>query len=465
MADPIRASSSDQLDLLCRQFGADASLPFAPLLSADRVAGALTDVGAGGRDCLYSPVLTLWAFLSQCLCPDGSCRQAVARVLAWLVSQGQRPCSSATGAYCKARQRLPLDLFTRLARSTGRDLAEQLPNAWRWRGHRVKMVDGSTVTMSDTSELQEAYPQHGQQAAGLGFPIARIVVVFCLACGTVLDAALGKYQGKATGENSLFRSLADGVEANDVFIGDRFYGTFWELALLRQRGAYGVFRVHQRRRIDFRTGHRLGPYDHVVRWPKPSDRPESMAAAEYAGLPAAVLVREVRVVVQQPGFRTKVLVLATTLLDPEAYPVDALAELYRQRWHAELNLRSLKGPLGLDVLRCKSPAMVAKEFWARLLAYNLIRGVMTQAARQQGIRPEQVSFTGALQTLAEFARLVVSADATTRPVLWATLLAAIAQHQVGDRPNRTEPRARKRRPKAYPLLRTPRSQARTHGRR
>jgi hypothetical protein len=447
--------------MLCRQFGADAQLPFAPLLNAERVATILAEEEATGRDCLYTPALTLWAFLSQCLCPDGSCRQAVARVLAWLLSHGAKACSAKTDPYCKARQRLPLGLFTRLVRTTGRDLAEQLPDGWRWRGHRVKLVDGSTVTMPDTPALQAAFPQQCQQASGLGFPIARVVVVFCLACGTVLDAAMGKYQGKATGENKLFRALTDGVAANDVFVGDRFYGSFCELALLHQRGAHGVFRVNQCRRIDFRTGQRLGPNDHVVTWRKPARCPDGMDEATYADLPAELRVREVRVIVRQRGFRTQVLVLATTLLDPQAYPAGALADLYRQRWHTELNLRSLKGPLGLDVLRCKTPAMVEKEFWARLLAYNLIRGVMAQAALAHGTRPERVSFKGALQTLAECAPLLDSADAASRNAVWATILKAVAGHRVGDRPDRIEPRAKKRRPKAYPLLRLPRAQART----
>jgi hypothetical protein len=377
------------------------------------------------------------------------------------MSRGARACSAKTDPYCKARQRLPLRLFTRLVRATGRDLAEQLPDDWRWRGHRVKLVDGSTITMPDTPALQAAFPQQCQQALGLGFPIARVVVVFCLASGTVLDAALGKYQGKATGENKLFRALADAIEADDVLVGDRYYGSYWELALLNRRTAYGVFRVHQCRRVDFRTGQRLGPNDHVVTWRKPAQRPEGMDEATYAGLPDELRVREVRVVVRQCGFRTKLLVLATTLLDPQAYPADALADLYRRRWQAELDLRSLKGPLGLDVLRCKTPAMIEKEFWARLLAYNLIRGVMAQAAQAHGARPEQISFKGALQTLAECAALAVSADAHPRAALWATILAAIAGHRVGDRPDRIEPRAKKRRPKAYPLLRLPRAQARS----
>ena len=301
MADPTRSRSARQLESLCRQFGADSELPFAPLLTAERVEAILREEEASGRDCLDTPAVTLWAFLSQCLCPDGSFRKAVARVLAWLIGQGEKACSAQTGPYCKARQRLSLSLFTRLTRTTGRDLMEQLPDAWRWRGHRVKLVDGSTVTMPDTPALQQAFPQQCQQAPGLGFPIARVLVVFCLACGSVLDAALGQYQGKATGENKLFRALTDCVEANDVFVGDRFYGSFWELALLQQRGAYGVFRVHQKRRIDFRSGRRLGRNDHVAAWTKPKSRPAGMDEATYARLPNLMSVREVRVIVQQRG--------------------------------------------------------------------------------------------------------------------------------------------------------------------
>ena len=460
MAHGTRTSSARQLEMMCQQFGEGAELPFAPLLSAQRVAQVLAEEQAVWRDCLYSPALTLWAFLSQCLCPDGSCRKAVARVLAWLVSQGEKACSAKTDPYCKARQRLPLSLVTRLARATGRDLTAQLPAAWRWLGHRVKLIDGSTVTMPDTPALQAAFPQQCQQAPGLGFPIARIMVVFCLACGSVIDAALGQYQGKATGENKLFRALTDCIEPNDVFVGDRFYGSFWELALLQQRGAHGVFRVNQKRRIDFRRGQRLGRYDHVVTWTKPKQRSDGMDDTTYAALPDQLSVREVRVQVQQRGFRVKVLVVATTLLDAQKYSATALADLYRDRWHAELNLRSLKGPLGLDVLRCKSPAMVRKEFWTRLLAYNLVRGVMAQAAAAHDTTPEQISFQGTLQTLAAFTPLVEHAAADQLTPLWTALLEAIARHRVGERPNRIEPRAVKRRPKAYPLLRRPRAQAR-----
>lgn len=460
MADAIRTRSTRQLESLCRQFGADAELPFAPLLSAERVDAILREEEATWRDCLYTPALTLWTFLSQSLCPDGSCRKAVARVLAWLLSQGEKACSAKTDPYCKARQRLPLSLFTHLTRATGRDLAQQLPDAWRWHGHRVKLVDGTTVTMPDTPELQQAFPQQCQQAPGLGFPIARVLVVFCLASGSVLDAALGRYQGKATGENKLFRALSDCMEPNDVFVGDRYYGSFWELALLRQRGAHGAFRVNQRRRIDFRTGQRLGPNDHLVTWTKPKQRPEGMDEATYDMLPAQLQVREVRVIVRQRGFRVKMLVLATTLLDATVYPANDLADLYRDRWHAELNLRSLKGPLGLDVLRCKSPEMVCKEFWARLLAYNLVRGVMAQAAAAHGTTPDRISFKGTLQTLAEFAPFAGPAPPALSIALWQALIEAIASHQVGNRPDRVEPRAKKRRPKAYPLLRRPRHEAR-----
>src|SRR4051812_13134603 len=188
MADATRTHSAHQLESLCRQFGADAQLPFAPLLSVERIDVILQEENAAWRDCRYSPALTLWAFLSQCLCPDGSCRKAVARVLAWLLSHGEKACSAKTDPYCKARQRLPLSLFTRLTRATGRDLAQQLPDAWRGLGHRGNLIDGSTVSMPDTPELQQAFPQNPRQAAGVGFPIARMVVVCCLVCGSALDA-------------------------------------------------------------------------------------------------------------------------------------------------------------------------------------------------------------------------------------------------------------------------------------
>jgi hypothetical protein len=299
-----------QIETLRTQFALADGLPFADVLSAERIERALREEGACWREQVFTPVLTLWTFLAQVISPDGSCRAAVSRLLAWLVSQGQPTCRPQTGPYCKARQRLSESLLSRLARETGRDLHQQTPSAWRWKGRRVKLVDGSTVSMPDTPANQKAYPQSGTQAAGVGFPIARVVVVFCLACGAVLDAALGRYQGKQTGENSLLRTLDSALEEGDVVLGDRYFSGYFDLALWRQRGIDVVVRLHQLRRADFRRGLRLGREDHVVDWAKPP-RPAWMDEETYQRLPATLTVREVRVRIHQAGFRSRVVVVAT----------------------------------------------------------------------------------------------------------------------------------------------------------
>lgn len=460
MSQATPPATTPQVQPLLRPFGmSEQPLPFVPFFDTPRLAAIVDEELPAERDSLYSPTFTLAVFVSQCLCPDGTCRAAVARIIAWLVANGRRACSANSGPYCRARAWLPLKLFQRLVRLLGREPRHDLPESAKWLGHPVKVVDGSTVSMPDTKSLQAAFPQQNQQKTGVGFPIARIVVVFCFAYGTVLDAAMGKYQGKATGENKLFRSL-DCIEPNDVILGDRFYGSFWELALLDQKKAFGVFRVNASRRIDFRKGTRLGKNDHLVVWLKPKKIPSGMDAATYAALPEGIVVREVKFQVEQKGFRTKEVVVVTTLVDAEKYTVKALAALYYRRWDVELNIRSLKVLLGIDVLRCKSAEMVEKEFWARLLAYNVVRSVMAATANAHRLRPEQLSFQGARQLLRELSASVAGATQSVREELWLALLRAVAQHRVGDRPGRVEPRARKRRPKSYPLLQTSRAEAR-----
>jgi hypothetical protein len=346
-----------------------------------------------------------------------------------------------------------------LARETGRDLHRHAAAAWRWQGRQVKVADGTTVSMPDTPANQRAYPQPDAQKPGLGFPIARAVVVFCLATGAALDAALGRYRGKRTGEAALLRQLAEAFEPGDVVLADRSFGSFYELALWRVRGVDAVVRLHQARRPDFRTGRRLGPRDHVVAWDR-TDRPEWVDEATLASLPRTLMVREVEVRVARPGFRTRRLVVVTTLLDADAYPAAALAALYRARWHAELDLRSLKGTLGLDVLRCQGPDMVRKEFWMHLLAYNLIRAVMARTAADLGCPPRELSFAGALQAVGAFGERLLEAGAAQAKELHEWLLIVVGCHQVGDRPDRVEPRARKRRPKHGAYLTKPREQAR-----
>jgi hypothetical protein len=447
-----------QIETLRTQFAQADGLPFAEVLSADRIEDALREEEATWREDVYTPLLTLWAFLSQVACPDGSCRAAVARVLAWLVSRNELPCTPQTGPYCKARQRLPEKLLQRLARETGRAVQADVAAEWRWKGRRVKLVDGTTVSMPDTPANQAAFPQHTAQAPGLGFPIARLVVVFCLACGTAVDAALGRYQGKRTGETALLRGLEAALESGDVLLADRYFGGWFDLALLHERGVDAVVRLHQQRDCDFRRGRQLGRADHVVEWAKPQ-RPAWMDMATYTRLPDRLTVREVGVRVAQAGFRTRHLVVVTTLLDPAVTAAD-LADLYRARWHAELDLRSLKVTLGMDVLRCKTPAMVRKEVWAHLVAYNLIRAVMARAALEFGGPPRDVSFKGALQAVRAFGERLLGTDGATAAELYEWLLIVIGSYPVGDRPDRVEPRKRKRRPKPYPLLTQPRAEAR-----
>lgn len=428
-------------------------LYFASLLAQDHIEEAFGKATELWQGWIYTPAVTVWVFLAQCLSADHSCRDAVAQLMAWLLARGRSPCSADTGAYCTARDRLPEEACSRLARDTGREVDEQAPRCWRWLGHRVLDVDGSTITMADTAANQAEYPQQPGQKRGCGFPIARIVVVFSLAVGTVLEAALGKYQGKETGENSLFRTLHPVLQEGDVVLADRYFSGWFDLALLQRRGVHSVVRKHQLRTSDFRSGHRLGRNDHWVCWSKPQ-RPTWMSRAVYKSLPDSLTLREVRVHVEQKGFRTRELVVVTTLLDPERYPAAEIAQLYRRRWQAELNLRSLKIVLQMDQLRCKTPHRVRNEFYMHLLAYNLIRKVMAIAAAQAGVEPWAVSFKGALQTMDKLFPLLHTSIAIND---WCNaLLEAIATHVVGNRPDRFEPRLRKRRPKPYKHLREPR---------
>jgi len=429
-------------------------LYFAGLLSQERILRAFGAARALWQGWVYTPAVTVWVFLSQCLSSDHSCRESVARLIAWRLAQGLKPCSAETGAYCTAREDLPEMTCYRLVQDTGREVEPGIPQGWLWLGRRVLDVDGSTLTMPDTAANQAEYPQQPGQAPGCGFPMARILVVFSLAIGTVLEAAISKYQGKRTGENSLFRALHDTLAEGDVVLADRYFSGWCDMALLLQRGVDVVVRKHQLRATDFRRGQRLGTDDHLVQYVKPA-RPEWMNREQYAQLPEALTLREVRIHVTQKGFRTRRLVVVTTLLDPEQYPAEEIAALYRQRWQAELNLRSLKIVLQMDHLRCKTPHRVRNEFYMHLVAYNLIRQMIAVAAFRTGVEPWTVSFKGALQTITNLLPVLSSRVSTAS---WCeAVLQAIATHAVGNRPNRFEPRVKKQRPKQYEFMREPRA--------
>lgn len=461
MPHSIQDSVVSQVESLQRQFAQAPGLPFAELLPAELVAQLLQEQDALFYDRIYTPLVTLSLFLSQCQDADPSQRQAVARLIAHRVAQEQSACSSHTGAYSKARQRLPEKVVADLTRHTGKRLMTQAYADWSWHGRHVKVVDGSTSSMPDTEANQAEYPQMTCQKPGVGFPILRFLVVFSLAVGTVLDAAFCPYRGKQTSELALFRRLHESIDEGDVVLGDRHFCSFFEIADLKRRGADVVLRQHQCRITDFRRGVQLGRYDHRVVWKKPA-RPDWMDEESYGPFADELVMREVRIHIKGKDrkVRTRTITIATTLTDPQAYRKTDLAELYRRRWQAELNLRSLKTVLQMDVLRCKTPEMVRKEIWAHLLAYNLIRKVMVQAAEKSKAEPWTISFQATLQTLKAVALPLLTCAKSKLPEVIEEMLQAIARHSVGNRPDRVEPRALKRRPKPYDLLNKPRHQAR-----
>jgi hypothetical protein len=439
-------------------------LPFAEVLPEEAIQQAFADKGvdfAQEADAIYTPSLTLWGFLSQVLHKgeQRSCLAAVSRILVLLVALGRDPCAKNTGAYCRARAKLPEPVLERLAVEVARGCEEQVPQDWLWHQRHVKVIDGTTCSMPDTDENQVAYPQPAAQKAGLGFPILRLVVAFSLATGMLGSAAMGPYSGKETGETALLREVLGQFAPGDILLADRYFCSFFMIALLLQGPCDFVTRLHQCRKTDFSRAQRLGQGDHLVVWPRP-EQPDWMDDATYAQMPQTLTLRQVEVQVEQPGFRTQSLVVVTTLRDAEEYPREEIADLYRRRWQVELDIEALKITLGMDVLRCQTPAMIRKEIWTCLLAYNLIRKTMLQAARRHERSPRQLSFATAVQTVAASWMTLPVANATSAFALVIAQLDSLAQQQVGHRPNRVEPRAVKRRPKPHRLLTKPRKEAR-----
>jgi hypothetical protein len=453
-APSARHQAGDVRDRLRRQQG----LPFLDLLSRSLVDDTCRQLNHTWRNRTYTPWITLGLFLSQVLSDDPSCDEAVDRFQKARYDQGLPAVSSETTSYCDARRRLPERLAWDLTRRTGHAVHDRAEDAWTFHGRAVKIVDGTTVSMPDTAANQAAYPQPKTQAPGVGFPIARLLVVFSLAVGTVLEAAIGPYLGKQTSELALLRQVIDEFRRGDIALADRFFCSYWTLADWRARDVDVVVRLHQCRTADFRRGRRLGREDHLVTWPKPAGKPEWMSRAEYEAMPAEQTVRELRVRVKDRTKRVRSLVIVTTLLDAKVYRAREVGDLYRQRWHGELDLRSLKSEMEMDVLRSKTPAMVRKEVAMHLLAYNLIRGIMAEAGRCAGVPPRRLSFTGAVHTVRSFEEVHLYDPARIRADL-PRLVELIARKRVGDRPDRYEPRAVKRRPKPYPRLSMPRRAA------
>ncbi len=445
----FRNRTVNQIKSLVKGFCHTERLPFKKFLSVERISELVDNLVPKGRNRIYPPVVTLCAFISQALSADHSCREAVARVIAERVCEGKAACSQDDSAYCRARQRLPEELLKQLMKETGACLDTQSKLQWQWKGRSVKLVDGTTVSMPDTPENQELYPQPDSQKPGLGFPIARLVGVISLATGALLDYAIGPYQGKETGEHALLRSILSCFSLGDILLADRYYCSYFLVAMLQSMGVDAVFQQHASRNSDFRRGQRLGIKDHLITWTKPA-RPDWMDETTYLAMPETLTVREIK-----SGGK----VIVTTIVDPKKATRKEIAKLYTQRWLVEVDLRSIKETLQMDVLRCKTPAMVRKEISVHFIAYNLIRSVMAQAAFREGISPRSISFKGAIQTLNEFRSKIGLVNEEMLPSVFEALINAVAGHRVGHRPGRSEPRAVKRRPKSHPLLTVPRPQA------
>jgi hypothetical protein len=462
MAKCTKEGLSRHVQSTCDDFNSSAGLPFRELLDGKRVVAALAQARVEFRERIFSPLVTLSAFLSQVIAqPGSSCEDAVSRVLADRLARGQSRCSSDSSSYCQARQRLPEEVLAALTRETGQELHRQAPSEWLWKGRCVRLVDGSTAQMDDTPENQAEYPQSSGQKAGLGFPILRFVVLLSLSVGTVLECALGACRGKHTGEQTLFRQIWDSLQEGEIVVGDRLFDCYRDAALLKARKVDVIFGKKQSRAADFRRGRKLGSDDHIVIWEKPRyDANRYESRAEWEALPDQIEMRETRLIVRRPGYRTRTIVVVTTLLDAETYSAEDLIDLFAQRWHCELDLRSIKRVLGMHHLRCKTPEMVRKELWAYLLAYNLIRVRMAQAAALHATQPRQLSFTAAKNHIHNFAPHFQGASVDERDRLERELLGTIASSRLQPRPSRKEPRAIKKRVQKYSYLTKPRSKAR-----
>src|SRR3954451_1508948 len=376
-------------------------------LSPRAITDACQAVGHRWRDGVLNPITTVYLFLLQVLHGNTAC-QHVVHFGGWTFS---------ASASCQARKRLPLGVWQHLLEGTATRLRRTTEPASRWRGHRVWIVDGSSFSMPDVPALRRHFGQPPSQRPGCGFPLARLLAAFDLSTGLLLRAAAAPLW---THETSPLLAVHAAWDPGDVLLGDRGFGSYAHLALLVQRGLHGVFRLHQRQLVDFRPGRghvppgrsanpeglprsrwlrALGGEDQVVVWFKPKRRPEWITPAQFAELPDDLAVRELRYRVETPGFRTRSIVLATTLLDVEAYPASALAELYLCRWRIEVDLKHLKITMNMDVLRCETVEGVLKELAVFALAYNLVRSVMAESAAAQGAEVGRISLVDTVRWL------------------------------------------------------------------
>lgn len=412
---------------------------------------AQAEEGPNSRERVYSVRRTFFGFLYQVLKPETSCREIVRQIQALFALQDQGQVDENTSAYCQARKRLSLDTLCRVRVGVA---AAGDKMAALWHGLRPKLIDGTTVSAPDTPKNQRAYPQSRGQKPGCGFPLIRLVGVFSLATGVLLDYAKGN---KHQAELRLLKGLLDQFRRGDLAVADRGFCSYVLLALLLARGVASLFRLHQRRAADLRKGKRLGKNDRLFAWAKPPQKPRWLPQSWWKKIPAQLTVRVIRFQLHSPGYRTESVTLVTTLLDPQKYPARDTAQLYARRWKIELWFRDLKTSMGMEVLRCKSPGMLHKELEMFFIAYNLIRCLMVQAGASNDVELDRMSFKGTVDSVRQFSLAIAQARSKSKQnQLIMELLEVIARDGVPHRPDRIEPRALKRRPKAYQLLNRPR---------
>lgn len=412
--------------------------------------------GSGSRQRLFSIRTTFWAFLAQVLNPQGSCREALRKLQAWQAACTTQPASSGTSAYCQARNRLPLPLLKQIHERVALEVDRQRLGDEEF-GRPVKMVDGTSASMPDTAANQNVWPQTKAQKPGCGFPFARLVGLFNLGNGVLIDWAEGS---KHDHESKLFRSLWKHLHRGDLLVGDRGFCSYATLARLSQRGVDSLMRIHQARGFSFAQGKRLGSRDRLILWERPIQRLQGWSREQWKGLPPTLPLRLVEIRVDVPGFRVHSYVIVTTLLDPIEWPAQRLGRLYFRRWAVELFFRDIKISIGMDVLRCKSPAMVRREIIMHAIAYNCIRGLMQRAATAYHTPVERISFKGTVDALRQWADAIHIHHGKPRKQaeMINTLLRLLAKDLVPYRPARVEPRAKKRRAKGYQLMNKPRDQ-------
>ena len=446
-------------------------IPFQEILPSKIIEEVINDLGIKCRSRLYTPIVIVWSFLLQVLDPEHSCKNAVSKVIAYLVAEGKERPSENTGAYCRARKKLPELLFKKLLDLSSQNLEKQVDKKDLWHGRHVKSIDDSSVSMPDTLENQKAYPQHPSQKVGCGFPIAAIGVLFSYCTGAVIGITIDTWE---THDINLARQLSKYLKIGDILLGDRAFCAYTDICLWLNRGCDIVTRLHQgrvakgkkkpkytvvednKKTNKSKKKTRKYPHDRLILWDKPFVKPANISQQDFDSLPKNLVLRELHAYICIPGHRTKEIIVVTTLLDAIQYPAGEILDLYDDRWQAEINLKHIKTTLGMDVLSCKTPEMIRKEIYTYLLAYNLLRTIMYQSGVVVDLDPIRFSLQTTRQHLNNFIPQLINKTKVKGQKIYKTMLETIADSYQEKRVGRVEPRVKKRRPKAYPLMQEPR---------